>query len=66
MMSERKKRRPEPRPGMWSMLGAVVQSGWGPTARLLTIIAVAGIVFGGHLSGAVDLLSSLRALLPHD
>jgi len=66
MMSERTKRKPEPRPGMWSMLGAVVQSGWGPTVRLLSIIAVAGIVFGGHLSGAVDFLSSLRDLLPHE
>lgn len=51
---------------MWSMLGAVVQSGWGPTVRLLSIVTVAGIVFGGHLSGAVDFLSSLRDLLPHE
>lgn len=65
-MSERKKRKPEPRPGMWSTLGAIVQSGWGPTARLLSIIAVAGLVFGGHLSGAIDLLSSLRDLLPFE
>lgn len=66
MMSERKKRKPEPRPGMWSMLGTVVQSGWGPTARLLSIIAVAGIALGGHFSGAVDFLSSLRDLFPHE
>lgn len=65
-MSNRKKRKPEVRPGMWSTLGAIVQSGWGPTARLLSIITVAGIAFGGHLSGAFDLLSMLRDLLPDE
>lgn len=63
-MSSRKKRKREVRPGMWSNLGAIVQSGWGPTMRLISIIVVAGLAFGGHLDGVFDALSSLRDLIP--
>lgn len=62
-MKNPKARTSSPGRGMWSTLGAIVQSGWGPTLRLLSIIAVAGLAFGGHFDGAVSVLSSLRDLI---
>ncbi len=41
------KRKNETRPGMWATVGTAVQSGWGPTLRLLSVFALAGILLGG-------------------
>lgn len=56
----------EVRPGMWSTVGTAVQSGWGPTLRLLSIIALAGIVLGSvsALTGAGELVELIRNLIP--
>lgn len=51
--------------GMWSTITAAVQAGWGPTGRLLTVLAVLGALLIGVTvaAGDSDMVVILRALL---
>lgn len=51
--------------GMWSTITAAVQAGWGPTGRLLTVLAVLGFLLIGVTvaAGDSDMVVVLRALL---
>lgn len=61
-----RKQENEVRPSMWSTVGTAVQTGWGPTLRLLSIIALTGVVLVGvgALTGGVELVGLLRSLVP--
>jgi len=50
---------------MWSTITAAVQAGWGPTARLLTVLAVLGFFLVGVAvaAGDSDMVVMLRLLL---
>jgi hypothetical protein len=67
-MTAQIKRKGDPRPGMWATLGTIVQSGWGPTLRFLSIIVVTSIAFGeiSGLVGSAELLEMLRSLVVGD
>ena len=51
--------------GMWSTITAAVQAGWGPTGRLVSVLAVLGMVLIGVTAAAGDSAPAvlLRALL---
>ena len=59
------RRRPDcnPKPGIWSTVTAAVQAGWGPTGRLLTVLAVLGVLLIGvtAAAGDSDIMVMLRA-----
>lgn len=61
MNSQKEKR--EPRAGLWSTVHAAVQGGWPHTLRLLSVIAVLGLMagIGAELGGASELV---RAIVP--
>lgn len=40
--------------GMWSTIAAAIEAGWGPTARLLAVLAALGIVIIGFAIAAGD------------
>ena len=55
--------------GMWSTTNAAVESGWGPTLRLLSVLTVRGALLIGVAvvateSGVFDLINALLARLP--
>lgn len=53
----------EVRTGFWSTVGTAVQSGWGPTVRLICVIVAAGTILLATAAGGEDLIGSFRAML---
>lgn len=59
------------RAGMWSTITAAVQAGWGATVRLLTVLAVLGVLLivttatatATATAGDSDIVVMLRTLL---
>jgi hypothetical protein len=51
--------------GMWSTIADAVQSGWGPTSRLLVVLVVLGTVVAGSamVTGDSELATIIRTLL---
>jgi len=48
---------------MWAAIEKIVRTpGWGPTLKLLTIIAA--VFVGGHFSGVSEIVHDLTSLLP--
>lgn len=55
--------RSKARRGMWAAIERIVRTpGWGPTLKLLTIIAAVAV--GGHFSGVSEIVHDLTSLLP--
>lgn len=61
---KRRELKHESRTGFWSTVGTAVQSGWGPTVRLICIILAAGILLLASVAGGEALMSALRASIP--
>jgi len=51
--------------GMWSTITEAVQAGWGPTARLLAVFALLGLLVVGIavVAGDSGIATGIRALL---
>jgi hypothetical protein len=51
--------------GMWSTIAAAVHAGWGATGRLLTVLAVLGVILIGvtAATGDSNIVVMFRALL---
>lgn len=60
----RRKPKHDPRRGFWATVETAIQSGWGPTIRLMCVVVTAGLLSLATLAGGTGLVSSLRALLP--
>ena len=65
MSSKYRKTEPLRKASVWSTISAAVQAGWGPTGRLLTIIALVGLFALGFTLVAKDSETTLllRALV---
>ena len=62
-MSTQRKSAGKARRGMWAAIERIVRSpGWGPTLKLLSIIAALSVA--GHFSGAPEIIRGLTSLLP--
>lgn len=61
-MSTQRKSAGRARSGMWAAIERIVRSpGWGPTLKLLSIIAAVSV--SGHFSGASEIVHDLTSLL---
>lgn len=62
-MSTQRRSAGKARRGMWAAIESIVRSpGWGPTLKLLSIIAALSVA--GRFSGAPEIIRGLTSLLP--